>query len=84
MNDKLLDVPRLREEAIYSERVKAGTGWMHTLRKGEILRIIDLCGNQSVDMLIYNAADPAERYNVNNTLAAQKKTGFGMKRLWSI
>ena len=73
MNDKLLDVPRLREEAIYSERVKAGTGWMHTLRKGEILRIIDLCGNQSVDMLIYNAADPAERYNVNNTLAAQKK-----------
>ena len=73
MNDKLLDVPRNREQAIYSERVKAGTGWMHTLRTGQILRIIDLCGNQSVDMLIYNAHDTAERYNVNNTLAAQRK-----------
>ena len=73
MNDKLLDVPRNREQAIYSERVKAGTGWMHTLRKGQILRIIDLCGNQSVDMLIYNAHNTAERCNVNNTLAAQRK-----------
>lgn len=73
MNDKLLDVPRKRELAIYSERVKAGNGWMHILRKGQILRIIDLCGNQSVDMLIYNAHDTAERYNVNNTLAAQRK-----------
>ena len=73
MNDKLLDVPRDRGHAIYSERVKAGNGWMHTLCKGQILRIIDLCGNQSVDMLIYNAHDTAERYNVNNTLAAQRK-----------
>ena len=68
MNEKLLDVPRDRSRAVYSETVKAGTGWMHTVKKGQILRIVDLCGNQSVDMLLYNAHDPAERYTVNNTL----------------
>ena len=73
MNDKLLDIPRDRASAVYSETVKAGTGWMHTVKKGQILRIIDLCGNQSVDMLLCNAHNPGERYNVNNTLAAQRK-----------
>ena len=57
MNEKLLDVPRDRSRAVYSETVKAGTGWMHTVKKGQILRIVDLCGNQSVDMLLYNAHD---------------------------
>ena len=73
MNGKLLDVPRDRSRAVYSETVKAGTGWMHIVKKGQILRIVDLRGNQSVDMLLYNAGNPAERYNVNNTLTAQRK-----------
>ena len=62
MNGKLLDVPRDRSRAVYSETVKAGTGWMHIVNKGQILRIVDLRGNQSVDMLLYNAGNPAERY----------------------
>ena len=73
MNPKLKAVERDPAEAVCSAVVKAGTGWMHTVKKGQILRIIDLCGNQSVDMLLYNANNPAERYNVNNTLAAQRK-----------
>ena len=60
--------------AVCSAVVKAGTGWLHEVRAGQILRIVDLCGNQSADVLLYNAHDTAERYNVNNTIAAQRST----------
>ena len=56
MNDKLLDVPRNREQAIYSERVKAGTGWMHTLRKGQIL---DVCQTGKMWVQLADQAEPA-------------------------
>jgi hypothetical protein len=36
--------------------------------KGQILRIIDLEGQQAVDALFYNASDHAERYSMQDTL----------------
>jgi len=42
------------------------------IRKGETLRIIDVHGQQAVDFLCYNAADPEERYHAPNTI---KKAG---------
>ncbi len=74
MNPKLKAVERDPAEAVYSAVVKVGTGWLHEVRAGQILRIVDLCGNQSADVLLYNAHDTAERYNVNNTIAAQRST----------
>lgn len=74
MNPKLKAVERDPAEAVCSAVVKAGTGWLHEVRAGQILRIVDLCGNQSADVLLYNANDTAERYNVNNTIAAQRST----------
>ena len=74
MNPKLKAVERDLAEAVCSAVVKAGTGWLHEVRAGQILRIVDLCGNQSADVLLYNAHDTAERYNVNNTIAAQRST----------
>lgn len=74
MNPKLKAVERDPAEAVCSAVVKAGTGWLHEVRAGQILRIVDLCGNQSADVLLYNAHDTAERYNVNNTIAAQRST----------
>jgi uncharacterized protein len=38
---------------------------------GQTLRIVDLEGNQAVDFLIYAAADDAERYSAQDTVAAQ-------------
>jgi hypothetical protein len=41
------------------------------VRKGQIFRIVDLEGNQAVDTLFYNAADPSERYSLTHTIQAQ-------------
>lgn len=57
--------------AIYKETVYAGSGWMHTLKKGQILRITDLHGNQAVDTIFYNADRIDERYHAANTMREQ-------------
>ena len=51
------------DAAHYRKVVPAGEYWMHVVRKGETLRIVDLEGNQAADTLFYNADDPAERYS---------------------
>jgi hypothetical protein len=49
----------------------AGEPWMRTIRKGQVLRMLDLKGNQAVDTIFYNANDPSERYSANDTIRAQ-------------
>lgn len=49
----------------------AGEPWLHTVRRGQTLRIIDLEGNQAVDTIFYNADDTAESYSVTDTLRRQ-------------
>ena len=44
---------------------------MHTVEKGQTLRILDLEGNQAADTLFYNAEDPAERYSAVDTMREQ-------------
>jgi uncharacterized protein len=51
--------------------VLAGDPWMGVVRAGKLLRIVDLEGNQAVDTLFYNAADPHEHYSAQDTLRAQ-------------
>jgi urea carboxylase-associated protein 1 len=58
-------------DAAYRKVVPAGDYWMHVLRKGETLRIVDLEGNQAVDTLFYNADDPAEHYSAPDTIREQ-------------
>ena len=59
------------ETAVHDEVVPAGEPWVHPLRAGQRLRIVDLQGNQAVDTLFYAAADPAERYSAADTIRAQ-------------
>jgi uncharacterized protein len=51
--------------------VPAGEPWMGVVRAGQVLRIVDLEGNQAVDTLFYNAADPHEHYSAQDTIRAQ-------------
>jgi uncharacterized protein len=51
--------------------VPARAPWLHHLSAGQTLRIVDLEGNQAVDFLLYAAADDAERYSAQDTVAAQ-------------
>jgi urea carboxylase-associated protein 1 len=56
---------------VHDEVVPARAPWTHLLARGETLRIVDLEGNQAVDFLMYAAADDAERYSAQDTVAAQ-------------
>jgi len=58
-------------DAVYDFVVPAGEPWLHELKKGQVLRILDLEGNQAVDTLFYNAEDPAERYSSVDTIREQ-------------
>ena len=49
----------------------AGDAWLGRIERGQIFRIVDLEGNQAVDTLFYNAADPADRYSAADTIRAQ-------------
>jgi uncharacterized protein len=60
------------KNASYDQVVEAGLGFSKNLSKGQILRIVDLEGNQAVDTLFYNAHDPAERYSAVDTIREQK------------
>lgn len=52
------------------EIVPAGAPWTAIVRRGQVLRITDLEGQQAVDFLCYNAANPEERYHAPNTVKA--------------
>ncbi len=57
--------------SIYNEVVPARQPWSRIVKKGQVLRIIDLVGNQAVDTLFYNAEDASERYSAPDTVMRQ-------------
>jgi hypothetical protein len=63
--------------AVHDQVVPAGEPWLHELRQGQTLRIVDLAGNQAVDTLFYSAHDPSERYSAVDTLRAQGNIYLG-------
>jgi len=56
---------------LWQERVPGGCHWSGLLRRGNALRITDLHGAANVSMLLYNAEEKTERYNMPDTLKAQ-------------
>jgi urea carboxylase-associated protein 1 len=66
------------EDAAYRRVVPAGDYWMHVVRHGQRMRIVDLEGNQAVDTLFFSAADPAERYSAVDTMRAQGNVYLGI------
>lgn len=50
--------------------VPARAPWSARLARGDMLRLIDLEGQQAIDFLCFNAADPSERYHAANTMKA--------------
>jgi urea carboxylase-associated protein 1 len=58
--------------------VPARAAWSHELRAGEVLRIVDLHGQQAVDALIYALPDTSERYSMQDTLLAAGSPYLGL------
>jgi uncharacterized protein len=57
--------------AIFDQVVPSGRGFTRDLTAGQILRIVDLEGNQAVDTLFYSARNPDERYSACDTVREQ-------------
>jgi len=48
--------------------VASGAHWAGVVEAGDVLRIVDVEGQQAVDFLCYAAADLADRYNAPDTM----------------
>ena len=59
------------EHASVDVIVPAGEPWIGRIDQGQVLRIVDLEGNQAVDTLFFNADDPREHYSASDTIRAQ-------------
>ena len=71
MNSQFTESQRPADSAVFREVVPAGEPFMREVKKGQVLRILDLEGNQAVDTLFYSARDNEERYDANNTIREQ-------------
>ena len=58
-------------DALHSFVVEAGDPFLFEIGKGQVVRIVDLEGNQAVDTLFYNAHDYADRYSAQDTIREQ-------------
>jgi len=57
--------------AVYDVTLPSGEPWLHEIRQGQTLRIVDVEGNQAADIIFYNRHDTAEHYSVSNTILGQ-------------
>ncbi len=59
------------DAALESFVVEAGDSFVYEIRSGQVVRIVDLEGNQAVDTLFYNAHDYSDRYSAQDTIREQ-------------
>ena len=57
--------------ADYRQVVLAGDYFSYVIKKGQILRIVDLEGNQAADTLFYDAHEPTNRFSASDTIRHQ-------------
>ena len=62
----------LPESAVFRHVIPAGEPYLHEVKAGQTLRLLDLEGNQAVDTLFYSATHPRERYDPQRTLRRQR------------
>ena len=61
-------MPNIRDNVVEGTTIAPGTGWSHVLKKGEMLRIVDLEEKQAIDFLCWNANDFEDRYAAADTM----------------
>ncbi|MBI3221757.1 MAG: urea carboxylase-associated family protein [Nitrosomonadales bacterium] len=58
-------------DAVHDHVLPSGEPLLMEIKKGQTLRIVDLEGNQAVDVIFYNRHDPEEHYSATQTLLNQ-------------
>jgi len=71
MSETLTTSSRSAEAATLRQLVPAGDYYIGLLKARQVLRILDLEGNQAADTLFYRADNPAERYSATDTIREQ-------------
>jgi len=61
----------VEQSATWTETLRGGQMWSRVLRRGELLKLVDVERGASVAALLFNADQPLERYNMPDTLKAQ-------------
>ncbi|MFG2884728.1 urea amidolyase associated protein UAAP2 [Streptomyces sp. NPDC048297] len=64
-------VPTRSGRVVSDRTVPPRAAWSAVVRKGQLLTITDLHGNQAVDFLVYDAHDTSVRYSAPDTIQAQ-------------
>ena len=59
---------RLKRKIIKEDIIPAGAPWSGELKKGQVLRIIDIEGQQGLDFLCYNKENTEERYSAPHSI----------------
>jgi urea carboxylase-associated protein 1 len=76
---------RASEQARYRKIVPAGDYWLHEIKRQQVLRIVDVEGNQAADTLFFDARDVADRYSAVDTIREQGNVYLGVgSKLMSI
>ena len=60
------------EDIIYSVELTGAGMWSKVVGRGKTMRIEDLKGGANVGMLLFNAYEKQERYNMPDTLKGQQ------------
>jgi uncharacterized protein YcgI (DUF1989 family) len=55
-------------ETLFDLEIAPGGSWSGIVKKGQVLTITDLEGQQGVDFLCYSKDNPDERYHAANTI----------------
>jgi len=63
-------------KVFWEETVQGGATWSHVLKRRTALRMTDTKGGANIGMLLYNADNLTERYNMADTLKAQHIARF--------
>lgn len=61
----------MTSELLYQDQLPGNCHWSFKIKRGTVLRLIDVEGGANAAMLLYNADNPLERYNMADTLKAQ-------------
>lgn len=69
----ITESPRSLDGSADRFTVDAGDYYLGRVHKGQVMRIVDLEGNQAADTLFYCANDTAERYSATDTIRRQGK-----------
>ena len=69
------DLPE--DKILFSDVVPGGCHWSWTLPRGTTLRLVAQAAGANLSMVLYNARQPLERYNMPDSLKAQHTAHYG-------